>query len=285
MKVDASALKLLNSTRTAYGTDSLGRITSLSLHAQADLVLAALQPLDDLEKLQVFFPNDLSIEGMKVLARAKRIKSVELSRCRSKLLPPGAFAFLASLPLLQKVSIVYAGEGDEVLRHIAAATQLREVCLWDNFTDEGLQYIPHFQFLESLGLNGTKVTDAGMRYVSQLKTLKKLDLEGLPIGDEGLREIGKLRELRSLSLNSPRITDKGVESLRGSKHLRLLGLERAKCPTLAWNGSVLFNALSRYSWTALKLRTLVPGTCLAIRVLNWFRLSTLTYHRMEHGCF
>jgi Leucine Rich repeat len=93
-------------------------------------------------------------------------------------------------------------------------------------TDQIMEHIRGFTYLQTLDLSGTRVTDAGLENIKagKLQKLHNLQLNYTAVTDAGLRSLIDLEDLEVLGLSYTDITGAGLARLRLLKRLRVLAL-------------------------------------------------------------
>jgi tRNA A-37 threonylcarbamoyl transferase component Bud32 len=226
-------LSLYGTRVTDEGVEVVGRfkdLTFLSLDETAitDAGLKHLTGLGKLEVLGLFSTWAVGDEGMRSLARMKRLRSVDL--CGTRVTDRGVGA-LARRGRLASIRLAGTKVTDAGVKELARLKDLGVLDLTNTaVTDEGLKDLARLRNLTNLNLQGAKqVTDAGVKQLAGLRRLQYLSLSGEGVTDVGLRELAGLPELEFLALMGANVTDTGLRELSRCaklKYLRLTGCDK-----------------------------------------------------------
>lgn len=155
---------------------------------------------------------------------------------------------LEGLTELRELSLIETGLDDTLLQHISGLVKLRRLALNGNLmtgagvsrlrdlkslrwlrlaatdirTDDTLEGLEAFAYLERLDLQNTLVGDAAADRIAGLANFRQLNLTSTTIGDAGVKALSRLPELRVLALENTAVTAKGVLELAGTPSLRRL---------------------------------------------------------------
>jgi hypothetical protein len=186
-----------------------------------DQDLRHLRGLTNLQKLSIS-GSPFSVAGLELLSPLSRLDHIYIGEGRD--LDAAAFAAIARLQGLRKLSMGGGSFGNENLSPLAALTNLEELS-FDNHRNKvnGTfgKYLVDLPRLADLS-PGEDITDNGIASIAKLVRLRVLFLEGPFITDAGLRQICTLRELPNLirlSIRVPRFTDAGAAILPSCRRL------------------------------------------------------------------
>ncbi|MFP6576915.1 MAG: hypothetical protein VB912_17270, partial [Pirellulaceae bacterium] len=116
--------------------------------------------LEKVERLVFFSKLNINDEGLKELAKLKRLRSLLLVKTD---ITDAGLREMAKLPELVSLTISGADITDVGLKELANVPNLTELGLMaSQITDEGLQELAKLKNLYGLNLGGTKVTKAGV---------------------------------------------------------------------------------------------------------------------------
>ena len=184
-----------------------------------------------------------------------------LSRLQTQFVPidDAAFARLAAMPRLARVSLLDVALTDEGLNAVASSPALESLTLRSRpgaITARGIERIARQPRVKNLGLDNVELPDpSDLAPLARLARLETLRLSGSPPDDACLAHLRGLTGLTMIDLQQTRITDAGLDHLAGMDRLEILMV----------NGSKLTKAgvakLARL--TALKQLWIQPTTELA----------------------
>ncbi len=222
----------------------------LSDSALADETLKSLQGLKNLETLYLYKTN-ISDRGLAHLKDLEKLRHLNLDYTSN--IDGTGLASLSNsdgyLPNLAKLSLVAMKLSDNRnLQNLKNLPNLKDLSLvYGHFTDQSLQYLPHFNQLERLNLALTMISGTGLahldlpqlRYLNlsntpikgdnldclnKLSKLEELHLSGADIKDAYMDKLGKVKGLKRLDLSSTALSDQGLSKLGGLTELQALNL-------------------------------------------------------------
>lgn len=158
---------------------------SLRGNSQWDAGLAEASTCENLESLYLGY-GQITSEGMRSLAGMKKLKRLEL--------------YEVAFPR-------------EELSAIGGLTQLEELRIDWELTDEDLAVLSSLTSMQTLRLQKAKITGAGLKHLANMKQLKNLDAPLNLLGDEDMKLFDGLRNLESLDLRNSQVTDAGLLNL------------------------------------------------------------------------
>lgn len=199
-------------------------LTSFTLEESpaGNVGLAALAQLP-LESLTLFRCNAINDEGLKIVSRWKKLRSLSL---RDMAIRGDFFTELAGLPSLRTLSAVQTMVADAALQHLVDCPQLEELALAQTLvTDNGLEAISRLTNLKRLDLAQTPISDQGLAQLANLKQLEWLNVSGNPgVTDQSTTVLLNLPELKEVYLDGTSMTQDGLAKL-GSRARTVLALE------------------------------------------------------------
>jgi Leucine-rich repeat (LRR) protein len=191
-------------------------------HQLSDADFEKLSRLTGLEVLDI--SGEYSQATDKGLAHLGMLSNLKTLRLGAPLASDAGFAFLASLPRLEDLSL-RGRISDASLQHLTGASKLRGLFLdRGRVQGPGLEHLRGLKELSTLSLNRNKLTGPGLEHLGALPNLRSVDLSANGLTDQGLRGLTSWDRVESLRLDHNRITDAGLESLRGAVKLRHLSL-------------------------------------------------------------
>jgi hypothetical protein len=81
-------------------------------------------------------------------------------------------------------------------------------------TDECLNNLKGYKYLQHLGLDQTNIGDDGLGFLSHLEELQTIDLHQTKVTDDGLEHLKKLSKLKVLKLTQTTVTTWGHDNLK-----------------------------------------------------------------------
>jgi Leucine-rich repeat (LRR) protein len=225
---DIQALSLVNSRVTDAGLRSLRGnkgLKTLELDGTqiTDDGMAHLESLDQLVCLRLASTR-ITDAGLQHLRGMKGLAYLALDKTRITDAGLRTLA-LQSHPHLAGIDLTGTRVTDAGMGYVGQFTELSELTLNDQITDDGLKKLLPLKRLNTL-LTGRDehISDLGMGYIGQFSGLTALSIESNRITDAGLANFKKLMSLRSLSLGGDLVTDAGMAHLAGLRDLYFLKL-------------------------------------------------------------
>lgn len=164
-------------------------------NSQWDAGLAVASTCENLESLCLGY-GQITAEGMRSLAGMKKLKRLEL--------------YEVAFPR-------------EELSAIAGLTQLEELRIDGELTEEDLAVLGTLTSMQTLRLQKAKITGTGLKHLASMKQLKNLDAPLNLLGDEDMKLFDGLQNLESLDLRNSQVTDAGLLNL--PKFLNMMHIE------------------------------------------------------------
>jgi beta-lactamase regulating signal transducer with metallopeptidase domain/5-hydroxyisourate hydrolase-like protein (transthyretin family) len=135
---------------------------------------------------------------------------------------------------LRRLSLGKTKVGDKALEVFGMLSNLEELNLGGELTDDGLRHLAGLDKLRSLFVETTAApfSDAAAEHLRQLSSLRDLNLSKSQFTDAGIRRLGELKELMGLRLDAastpdgPAITDASVDVLVEMKQLKSLDIRK-----------------------------------------------------------
>ncbi len=134
----------------------------------SDIGLANVKYLTNLESLSLF-STLVNGSSFKSLTNLKKLSILKMGHNSLK---PASYAYLVSLPKLERLNLTRCHPNAEALKYVGACTNINELHLGgnQNITDETIKFLARLKKLHFLDVAGTRVTERGMA-----------SLKGLPI--------------------------------------------------------------------------------------------------------
>ena len=157
-----------------------------------------------------------------------------LSRLQTHLVPidDAAFARLAAMPRLARVSLVDVALTDEALNAVASSPALESLTLESRpgaITARGIERIARQARIKDLALFNVDLPDpVALAPLARLTRLETLRLWGSPQDDACLAYLKGLTGMKTIDLRQTRLTDSGLESLTGMRGLEALLVDGSK---------------------------------------------------------
>jgi tRNA A-37 threonylcarbamoyl transferase component Bud32 len=225
------SLSLWGTRVTDGGMADVGRLTKLcvldlSETAITDAGLERLTGLGKLTNLGLSSTRGVGDEGMRSLARLKRLSHVHLTGTR---VTDRGMRELAGLRQMAALYLDGLKVRDVGVSALAAMARLQVLDLsGTDVTDIGLKEVARHGGLTALFLKGDrKITDAGVKELAGLRRLRYLALDGTAVSDDGVRALAGLPKLEFLVLTDTAVTDAGIQKLASFPALRSVGLRGA----------------------------------------------------------
>jgi internalin A len=197
------------------------RYLDLSETRVSNTGLAYVANLTNLEKLVLILCENFNDNGMKHLARLKKLKYLYLDY--NDVTDKG-MTFLKELKNLEALRISRLDVTAASLKHIKDMEKLRVLNIEDiKIKPKDLDYLKSMKNLEELYLEYTGIDDRGIEIIAQwFKNLIALDLSHTNITDKSLEIISRLHELRELNISRTNVTNEGIRHLAHLKKLNML---------------------------------------------------------------
>jgi hypothetical protein len=174
------------------GRDFFENVTTIIFEEPNDRDLDYLNSLTHVQSIYVFYPNNITDEGLKNISSITALKKLDL--CGRH---------------LDASKITDAG-----LKYLWNIRDLRSLNLsFNHITDVGSEYFDNLTQLRSLYLNGTKITDAGLKHIKGLTKLQNLELHQTAITDAGLEYLKGSTKLQELFLPI-QVSSSGIADLQ-----------------------------------------------------------------------
>lgn len=123
--------------------------------------------------------------------------------------------------------VIRAGaQNDASMACLTAMPHLRDLYLYGEITDVGLQQLDALPQLTGMEIHSDRVTNTGLAHLKNLSRLQSLELWGKQPTDAGLKHLEGLNQLEVLRLRLPEMTDAGLEYIRGLTQLQELDLSQ-----------------------------------------------------------
>lgn len=191
-------------------SDDYGRPPYDEENARMDAALAQIGNLSQIRFLTINHDSRARDALLAGLERLNRLEKLEL-----KFTKITDLRFVRTMARLKTLDLQGSPVGDAALAHLGGLTRLRFLDLTRaNITDAGLVHLRNLTGLTSLSLVDTKVTDAGLIYLNGLTRLSRLGLSHTKVTDAGLVHLKEITGLRWLELEGTQVTDTGVQSLK-----------------------------------------------------------------------
>jgi hypothetical protein len=137
--------------------------------------------------------DNITSQGLKSICQLKTLEQVSLSDSR---IDEESFAFLATLPHLEKLTICHCSIKDDGLNHLSGMKPLRRLLLHNSdVVDESMDLLASCTQIEELSLFHTAVTDAGIKKLKTMSGLRSINLMWVPFSDEGLNSLAEMPSL------------------------------------------------------------------------------------------
>jgi hypothetical protein len=136
---------------------------------------------------------------------------------------------LSSLPKLKRLSLWFAGLGDNEITLLSSAS-LSELNLWNTrVTDSGIRMLGgRLPALRLFLLGGTSVCGTGFSSWADCDNLREVHLGGNRITCEGLNALGRIPQLNALSLAYAKLDAGCADTLLALAQSKRLDLQRAE---------------------------------------------------------
>ncbi len=231
---------------------TLPALESLEIDGTQKLTDAGLEKLAGLRELKLPSCYTISDAGAAVLAKAGRIRSLDLSArayhqgnpdINYERITDASLRALASCASLERLAVAGRDSiGDDGLRELAKSTSLRALDLThcEKVTDAGIVALAVVTTLEELDLESCyAASDRAMEALSKLPRLVRLDLGATTdadnrkhkdeLTDTGLKHVAAMPSLEVLSLKWRwNLGDRAMENLAAAPKLRDLNLDELK---------------------------------------------------------
>ena len=92
-------------------------------------------------------------------------------------------------------------------------------------TDDGLEELSRFSYLEKLNLSSTRISDKGLKKLSSYNKLLHLKLGFLDITPDLIKRLASLENLTHLDLSQAKVADDGLREISTLKNLVELNLD------------------------------------------------------------
>ncbi len=171
----------------------------------SDIGLTNVKYLTNLESLSLFstLVNGSSFKSL------TNLKKLSILKMANNSLKPASYAYLVSLPKLERLNLTRCHPNGEALKHVGECTSINELHLGrnENITDETIKYIAPLKKLHFLDVVGTRVTERGLAALNglpikqlrvpvslghpQVATIKKLFPGAKVIVGHGAKSLGE----------------------------------------------------------------------------------------------
>ncbi|MBN1796936.1 MAG: peptidylprolyl isomerase [Spirochaetales bacterium] len=197
------------------------RYLDLSETRVSNAGLEYVSNLTDLETLVLILCKNFNDNGIKHLARLKKLKYLYLDYND---VTDNGMTFLKELKNLEALRISRLEVTAESLKHIKDTEKLRVLNIEDiKIKPKDLDYLKSMKNLEKLYLEYTGIDDRGIEIIAQwFKNLTVLDLSHTNITDKSLEIISRLQELREIYISRTNVTNEGIKYLAHLKKLNML---------------------------------------------------------------
>ncbi len=166
----------------------------------------AIRVLSGLPQLEAIVHVSPSPEGMALLGRCRKLKTLDITfpPVHSDSRAASGFEHLAALTSLEDLSVNGNQIYDSDIKYLEGLPNLKRLSIvGPNLTNAGLASLARLQGLESLSLYAVPATKSGMNQLNSLTNLKALWAKGhptMPWGDDAVLALDGLRNLETLSL-------------------------------------------------------------------------------------
>ncbi len=155
----------------------------------------------------------LSADGMKPLARLKKLKVLHLPYCD---VTDGALKEISNCTTLEDFLFALGKSvTNEGISHLANLPTLSSLYAQSsNCTDAALAKLCELRELRVLGVQGFRITDEGCKHLLNLPSLEKLYLLYTPLSDDALKHLESIATLKELDVRETGVTEAGARRLQ-----------------------------------------------------------------------
>ena len=193
-------------------------------------LLAHIEKFPHLENL-VLIGASCDGKWLAPLRGHKNLETLILSWTQN--LTPEGVQILATLPKLKTLALVGATVDDGVLREISRLPKIETLQVDGPFTDAGVEQLCENKKVTGLvlfGLGHGKITNETLRHVGSLPNLEGFQIGSMggsmELSDDGLKYLANAKKLNELAVCGQGITDAGLVHLYGLKNLKELNVSQ-----------------------------------------------------------
>ncbi|MCE5230099.1 hypothetical protein LLG95_10940 [bacterium] len=223
-----------------------------------DRGLAQLAASPSIEKIELYWDEEITDAGIESLLRMRSIKALDLSH--AKKITRHGIATLARIPTLEAVELPYFID-DDALIAFAKLPRIRSLTALGNsspfdatkkpiITARGLKALADKGTMEGISVTGTGIDDAAMAQIGRMTRLKQLELKNIfAVTDAGLAQLSNLKSLEYLYIQN-RSYDVTISGLKAMGTLP--NFKFAQLNDIVHDGSVLdLSGWKNMSWLSL----------------------------------
>jgi len=168
-----------------------------------------------------FTKAPVTADGLRLLTGLEDLTWLEMG---AKDVGPEGFAFLASLPNLETLSVGgYQTITDGVIDHLVGARKLTSLVVnGSGVTGATLDRLAGLTNLRGFGAYASKFNNAGVAAIAQVKSIKRMSLEATAITDEAVAFLSGMPQLEDLDVSGTRVTPEGLITLKNARNIRSL---------------------------------------------------------------
>lgn len=203
----------------------------------SDEGLLHLKPCQSIERLDLFYAEQISDQGMNAIKEWKNLKHLDLRGTR---VADGTLAIISRLTSLESLDLANTAITDNGLDHLVSLTKLKHLALGrSRLSETAASVVRLLNTLESLDLSGPRAANRNQRSsagnlppetvdaIAELSQLRVLKLGHLPVDATALRVFAtKLPRLEKLGLEAcAKVNDAALKELEAAKNLRYLDVQ------------------------------------------------------------
>lgn len=226
---DAELLELTRLPKLRHLDLSHTRIT--------DEGLLHLKPCRSIERLDLFYAEQISDQGMNAIKEWNNLKHLDVRGTR---IADGTLAIVSKLTGLESLDLANTAITDNGLDHLVSLTRLKHLALGrSRLSETASSVVRLLNTLESLDLSGPRAVNRNQRStagnlppetvdaIAGLTHLRVLKLGHLPVDAPALRIIAaRLPNLEKLGLEAcSKVDDAALKELAAAKQLRYLDVQ------------------------------------------------------------
>lgn len=240
----AAAVAVFDKMMAPYQKDADGNIVSFDLTDRicGNEELATICKLDTVTNCKIYGAN-LKPGGAKVITNLKNCKKLSIENTDFR---DDDMAFLVDMPWVEELTLrrnTYLGA--EALRYVAKMPKLRNlVLLYGNFDDAALLELAPVKTLRLLDIRGcSRVTDAGLAVLKEFPNLIVFKLRCTAVSNFGIENI-RGKNLKTFGIEDSQTYDDNAIELLTTMTKSMQELTIMRCPAIGDDGIKKIAALT-----------------------------------------